>query len=185
MFPVRPSQVGDSPPLMTMDSERVPMGRMFIDDEMLETANRILSSGYWIKGPESKAFGSEWADYCGALAGTPCSNGSVALIAALHALGVGHGDEVIVPSHTYIASATCINLVGATPIFVEIEEEYYTLEKSAVEAAITPKKTNKAVATKLWAVFFTTSLNVLFAKRQPTEAPNTKRHISILISGSL
>ena len=50
---------------------------------------------------------------------------------------VGHGDEVIVPSHTYIASATCINLVGATPKFVEVEEEYYTLDPTALEAAIT------------------------------------------------
>ncbi len=115
------------------------MGRMFIDDEILETANRILASGQWIKGPESKAFGAEWADYCGAIAGTPCSNGSVALITALHALDVGYGDEVIVPSFTYIASATCINLVGATPKFVEVEEDYYTLDPKALEAAITPQ----------------------------------------------
>ena len=110
-----------------MASDRVPMGRMFIDNEMLDTANRILASGQWIKGPESKAFGAEWAAYCGALSGTPCSNGSVALIAALHSLDVGVGDDVIVPSHTYIASATCISLVGANPIFVEIEEDYYCL----------------------------------------------------------
>ena len=120
-----------------MGTDRIPMGRMFIDDEMLETANRILASGEWIKGPESKAFGAEWAAYCVALGGTPCSNGSGALIAALHAIDVGHGDEVIVPSHTYIASATCINLVGATPKFVEVEEEYYTLDPTALEAAIT------------------------------------------------
>lgn len=122
-----------------MASDRVPMGRMFIDNEMLDTANRILASGQWIKGPESKAFGAEWAAYCGALSGTPCSNGSVALIAALHSLDVGAGDDVIVPSHTYIASATCISLVGANPVFVEIEEDYYTLDRDAVEAAITPQ----------------------------------------------
>ena len=132
-----------------MTTERVPMGRMFIDDEMLETANRILASGQWIKGPESKAFGTEWAAYCGALSGTPCSNGSVALIAALHSLNVGHSDEVIVPSHTYIASATCISLVGATPVFVEIEEDYYTLDKAAVEAAITPQ-TKAIIAVHLY-----------------------------------
>ncbi len=76
-----------------MASDRVPMGRMFIDDEMLDTAQRILASGQWIKGPESKAFGKEWAEYCGALGGVPCSNGSVALIAALHALEIGPGHE--------------------------------------------------------------------------------------------
>jgi len=115
------------------------MGRMFIDDEMRETTLRILNSGYWIKGPESKAFGAEWAEYCGALGGVPCSNGSVALIAALHALDIGPGDEVIVPSHTYIASATCISMVGATPVFVEIEEEYYTLDLESLKQAITSK----------------------------------------------
>ena len=119
--------------------EKVPMGRMFINDEMRETTLRILNSGYWIKGPESKAFGREWAEYCGALGGMPCSNGSVALIAALHALGIGPGDEVIVPSHTYIASATCISMVGAIPIFVEIEEEYYTIDIESIKQAITPK----------------------------------------------
>ena len=67
------------------------MGRMHIDDEMREVTQNILDSGAWIKGPESKAFGAEWAEYCGAYAGTPCSNGSVALIAALHVLGVGPG----------------------------------------------------------------------------------------------
>ena len=122
-----------------MTDNLVPMGRMFINDEMRETTLRILNSGYWIKGPESKAFGKEWAEYCGALGGMPCSNGSVALIAALHALGIGPGDEVIVPSHTYIASATCISMVGAIPIFVEIEEEYYTIDIESIKQAITPK----------------------------------------------
>nr|MCS5534218.1 DegT/DnrJ/EryC1/StrS family aminotransferase [Candidatus Poseidoniales archaeon] len=132
-----------------MTAERIPMGRMFIDDEMLDVAHRILASGQWIKGPESKAFGAEWAAYCGALGGTPCSNGSVALIAALHALEVGHGDDVIVPSHTYIASATCITMVGANPVFVEIDEDYYTLDPSAVEAAITTQ-TKAIIAVHLY-----------------------------------
>ena len=125
------------------------MGRMFIDDDMRETTLRILNSGQWIKGPESKSFGAEWAEYCGALGGVPCSNGSVALIAALHALEIGPGHEVIVPSHTYIASATCISLVGATPVFVEIEEDYYTLDKEAVELAITPR-TRAIIAVHLY-----------------------------------
>jgi len=124
-----------------MSEENIPLGRMFIDDEMREAAMRVLDSGHWIKGPESKGLGTEWADYCGALAGTPCSNGSVALIAALRLLGVGPGDEVIVPSHTFIASATCIDQVGATPVFVDIEPEFYTLDPNAVEAAITPATT--------------------------------------------
>ena len=121
-----------------MGNEKVPLGRMFINDEMRAVAAEVLDSGRWIKGPHGKAFGEEWASYCGALAGTPCSNGSTALIAALRLLDVGPGDEVIVPSHTFIASATCIDQVGAIPVFVDVEEEYHTLHPDLVEGAITP-----------------------------------------------
>ena len=120
-----------------MVEDKVPLGRMFIDDEMRTVVQEVLDSGRWIKGSHSKAFGTEWAEFCGALAGTPCSNGSVALIASLRLLDIGPGDEVIVPSHTFIASATCISQVGATPIFVDVEEEYHTLSPDAVESAIT------------------------------------------------
>lgn len=121
-----------------MGDEKVPLGRMFINDEMRAVAAEVLDSGRWIKGPHGKAFGAEWAAYCGALSGTPCSNGSVALIAALRLLEVGSGDEVIVPSHTFIASATCIDQVGASAVFVDVEEEFHTLCPEQVEAAITP-----------------------------------------------
>jgi dTDP-4-amino-4,6-dideoxygalactose transaminase len=120
-----------------MSNDEVPLGRMFIDDEMRSVVSEVLNSGRWIKGPHSKAFGEEWASYCGALAGTPCSNGSVALIASLRLLGVGPSDDVIVPSHTFIASATCIDQVGANPIFVDVEEEYHTISPNLLEASIT------------------------------------------------
>ena len=120
-----------------MSVERVQLAKMHIDDEMRAAVLEVLDSGQWIKGAHSKAFGAEWAEFCGAMAGTPCSNGSVALIAALRLLGVGPGDEVIVPSHTFIASATCIDQVGATPVFVDVEEAYHTLDPDGMEAAIT------------------------------------------------
>lgn len=136
----RLTQVGNTHPRNSEGEtlgDNIPLGRMFINDEMREVVSDVLDSGRWIKGPHSKAFGAEWATYCGALAGTPCSNGSTALIAALRLLDVGHGDEVIVPSHTFIASATCIDQVGATPVFVDVEEEYHTLCPDEVEKAIT------------------------------------------------
>ena len=129
--------------------ENIPLGRMFIDDEMRNTVSEVLDSGRWIKGPHSKAFGNEWAEYCGALACTPCSNGSTALIAALRLLEVKIGDEVIVPSHTFIASSTCIDQVGATPVFVDVEEEYHTLCPDAVEAAIS-SRTKAIIAVHLY-----------------------------------
>lgn len=130
-------------------SDKIQLGKMFINEEMQTVVLDVLNSGRWIKGPHSKAFGAEWAAYCGAMAGTPCSNGSTALIAALRLLNVGVGDEVIVPSHTFIASATCINQVGATPVFVDVEEEYHTLDPQLVEEAITPQ-TKAIIAVHLY-----------------------------------
>tara|TARA_B100001750_G_scaffold65914_1_gene52387 strand:+ start:903 stop:1997 length:1095 start_codon:yes stop_codon:yes gene_type:complete len=129
--------------------ENIPLGRMFINDEMRLAVSEVLDSGRWIKGPHSKGFGNEWAEYCGALACTPCSNGSTALIAALRLLDVNHGDEVIVPSHTFIASSTCIDQVGATPVFVDVEEEYHTLCPDSVESAIS-SKTKAIIAVHLY-----------------------------------
>lgn len=121
------------------DTERISLARMHIDDEMRDAAMGVLDSGWWIKGPESKAFAAEWAAFCEASAAATCSNGSQALVAAMRLLDIGPGDEVIVPSHTFIASATAADQVGATPVFVEIEEDTYTLDPDAVEAAITDR----------------------------------------------
>ncbi len=118
--------------------EPIPLARTYLDEEIRAATIQVLESGRWIKGPESIAFGEEWANWCGALSGTPTSNGSTALIAALRLLNVGPGDEVIVPSLTFISSATCINQVGATPIFVDIEPEFYTMSPRAVISAISP-----------------------------------------------
>ncbi|MDP6906078.1 MAG: DegT/DnrJ/EryC1/StrS family aminotransferase [Candidatus Thalassarchaeaceae archaeon] len=118
--------------------EHIPLAKTYLDDEIRDLTLEVLDSGQWVKGPQSKAFGSEWAEWCGALAGAPTSNGSTALIAALRLLRIGPGDEVIVPSLTFISSSTCIDQVGATPIFVDVEPEYYTMCPQSVEEAITP-----------------------------------------------
>ena len=73
----------------------------------------------------------------------------MALIAALKVLGVGAGDEVIVPSHTYISSATCIELIGAHPVFVEVEPGYHTVALDAIKAAYTPN-TKAVIAVHLY-----------------------------------
>ena len=117
--------------------ERVPMARMHIDENMREAALRTLDSGRWVKGPEHTTFGAELASYFGSIAAAPCANGSLALIAALRLLNVGPGDEVIVPAFTFIASATCIDQVGATPVFVDVESEHMTICVDSLAAAIT------------------------------------------------
>ncbi len=118
--------------------ERIPMARPSWDDEMRQAAMKTLDSLHWVKGPQGKAFGSEFATYSDAVQGTPCQSGSVALWAALRLLEIGPGDEVLVPSLTYIATATCVSLAGATPVFVDVESDYWCMDLAALEAARTP-----------------------------------------------
>ncbi|MDA8530705.1 DegT/DnrJ/EryC1/StrS family aminotransferase [Candidatus Poseidonia alphae] len=119
--------------------ERITMAKPSWDDEMRDAAVKTLDSLHWVKGPQGKAFGKEFSEYCGALQGTPCQSGSVALWGALRLLDIGPGDEVLVPSLTYIATATCVSLVGATPVFVDVEAEYWCVDLDALEAARTER----------------------------------------------
>ncbi len=119
--------------------ERIPMARPTWNNEMRSAALNTLDSKQWVKGVQGSAFGMEFAEHCGALSATPCQNGSSALWAALRIAEIGPGDEVIVPSFTFISSTTCVLLVGATPVFVDIEPEYFCLDVEQVRRAITPK----------------------------------------------
>ena len=119
--------------------DRIPTARPSWTDEMRAAAVSTLDSRYWVKGPKGREFGKKFAEHCGALVATPCQNGSSSLWAALRILGVGKGDEVIVPSYTFISSATAIPLAGAEAVFVDVEQDYWCLDVDAVEAAITEK----------------------------------------------
>lgn len=119
--------------------ERIAMARPSWDDEMRNAAMETLDSLHWVKGPQGKAFGEEFSRYCGAIQGTPCQSGSVALWGALRLLEIGPGDEVLVPSLTYIATATCVSLVGAHPVFVDVEPDYWCVDLAALEAARTER----------------------------------------------
>ncbi|MCS5527590.1 MAG: DegT/DnrJ/EryC1/StrS family aminotransferase [Candidatus Poseidoniales archaeon] len=127
---------------------RIPLARPSWDDEMRQAAIATLDSKQWVKGQQNIVFGQSFADYCGALAATPCQNGSVALWAALQLAEISAGDEVIVPSLTFIASATAISLVGATAVFVDVDE-YYCMDYHAVKEAIT-EKTKAVIAVHLF-----------------------------------
>ena len=100
---------------------------------------RVLDSGWYILGKEVEAFEAEWAAYCEAKHAVGVANGLDALHLALLALGVGPGDEVIVPSNTYIATWLAVNQCGATPVPVEPDERTYNIDPARIEAAITPK----------------------------------------------
>ena len=101
-------------------------------------ALRALRSGWYIMGPELAAFEKEFAAYTGAQYAVGLNSGLDALILSVAALGIGAGDEVIVPANTYIATVLAVTANGATPVFVE-PDEYYNLDTSKLEAAITER----------------------------------------------
>ena len=100
---------------------------------------RVLDSGWYILGPEVEAFEEEWAQYCEAKHAIGVANGLDALHLALLAMGVGPGDEVIVPSNTYIATWLAVSQCGAKPVPVEPIEATYNIDPARIEVAITPR----------------------------------------------
>ncbi len=100
---------------------------------------RVLDSGWYILGPEVEAFEAEWATYCEARYAVGVANGLDALILALRALEIGPGDEVIVPSNTYIATWLAVSAVGATPVPVEPDPATHTIDPALIPAALTAR----------------------------------------------
>jgi dTDP-4-amino-4,6-dideoxygalactose transaminase len=99
---------------------------------------RVLDGGWYILGSEVNDFEEEWATYCEVGHAVGVGNGLDALTLALRALEVGPGDEVIVPSNTYIATWLAVSAVGATPVPVEPDPETHNIDPCRIEAAITP-----------------------------------------------
>jgi dTDP-3-amino-3,4,6-trideoxy-alpha-D-glucose transaminase len=107
-------------------------------NELRAAIDRVLDSQQYILGPEVSAFESEFAAYCGSGHGIGVANGTDAITIALRAMGVGPGDEVIVPSFTFYASAEAIPPTGATPVFCDIDPDTFCISAETVRAALTP-----------------------------------------------
>src|SRR6266508_3088655 len=107
--------------------------------EIDQAMHQVLDSGWFILGPELEKFESEFAEFCGAKYVVGVGSGTDAIYLALKALGVGPGDEVITVSHSFIATALAITFTGATPVFVDVDPDTYTLDPQCVRAAITPR----------------------------------------------
>ena len=101
--------------------------------------DRVLDSGWFILGKETEAFEREFAAYCGTRHAVGVANGLEALHLVLRAWGIGPGDEVIVPSNTYIATWLAVTYTGATPVPVEPDEASFNLDPARVEAALTER----------------------------------------------
>jgi dTDP-4-amino-4,6-dideoxygalactose transaminase len=109
-----------------------------LQEQIDEALRRVASSGVYVLGDEVSAFEAEWADYCNARYAVGVGSGLDALVLSLKALGVGPGDEVIVPSHTFIATWLAVSHCGCTPVPVEPTAEGFNIDIAAIEAAITP-----------------------------------------------
>lgn len=107
--------------------------------ELDEAYFRFMESGWYVLGEETRAFEQEYADFCGTAHCVGVSNGLDALHLGLLALGVSPGDEVIVPSNTYIATWLAVSYVGATPVPVEPDPPTFNLDPARIEAAITSR----------------------------------------------
>jgi perosamine synthetase len=117
----------------------IPIARPTLGEEEAEAARRVILSGWVTQGPEVAAFEAEFADFVGAPHACAVSSCTTALHLALHALGVGPGDEVITASHSFIATANAVRHCGARPVFVDIDPGTYNIDPGAIEAAITPR----------------------------------------------
>ncbi len=116
----------------------LPMERE-LNKEIRSAFDRVFMRSWYIEGVEDEAFEKAFAEFCEAKYCIGVGNGLDALMLALKALGIGEGDEVIVPSNTYIATALAVTYVGATPVFVEPDIRTFNIDPALIEAAITEK----------------------------------------------
>lgn len=119
-----------------------------IREELDAAYQRVLNSSSFIQGEECRAFEEEYAQYCQASYGIGVATGLDALFLILMAYGIGEGDEVLVPSNTFIATALAVSHTGARPVFVEPSLETYNMDPCRIEAAIT-KRTRAIMAVHL------------------------------------
>jgi len=117
----------------------IPISKPVLGEEEMQRVRNVMLGGWITQGPEVAGFEKLVAEYTGARHAVACSSGTAALHMALVALGIGRGDEVIVPSMSFIASANAVCAAGAQPVFAEIEPGTFNLDPADVERRITPR----------------------------------------------
>ena len=117
----------------------IPAAQPIIGDDERQAVDRVLQSGMLAQGPEVKAFEDEFSEIVDKRHCIAVNSGTSALHMAFVAAGIRQGDEVIVPSFSFAATANAVRLAGANPVFADVEQDYFNLSPSAVEAAITPR----------------------------------------------
>jgi dTDP-4-amino-4,6-dideoxygalactose transaminase len=108
-------------------------------DEVTAAIHAVVRSGQFIMGPQVKRLEEEVAAYHGVRRAVAVNSGTDALVIALRAMGIGPGDEVLVPPFTFFATAEAVSMVGATPVFVDVEPDTYNLDVTLLEGRLTPR----------------------------------------------
>src|SRR5438270_12709902 len=126
--------MADRVPFVALDRQHAP-----IREDLQRAFNRVLGASAFILGEEVAAFEEEFAAYCGTNHCVGVASGTAALTLAFQASGIGPGDEVIVPAHTFIASALGVLHAGATPVFCDVEDGTGLIDISAAENVLTER----------------------------------------------
>src|SRR5271157_4159017 len=118
---------------------QIPVARPVIGPDEVAAVSDVLMSGMLAQGERVAEFEQKFAAYCGTAHAVAVSNGTTALHAALLACGIGYGDEVLVPAFSFIATATAVSMCGAKPVFVDVDEETFTISPAQLGERVTPK----------------------------------------------
>ena len=132
--PPRSSVPLNSVPLLDLSRENGPL-----EQEILAAITHVVQSGRFVLGPEVQQLEARIAKYCGVPHAIGCASGSDALLLALMAVGIEAGDEVIVPSFTFFATASAVRRLGATPVFADIDPKTFNIDPASVAAVMTSK----------------------------------------------
>lgn len=122
-----------------MSTAFLPFSRPSIGDEEIAAVNAVLRSGWITTGPQNQELEQRFCEYLGCRHAVALSSATAGMHLALIALGIGPGDEVITPSQTWVSTANLICLLGATPVFVDIDRDTLMTDAARIEAAITPR----------------------------------------------
>jgi perosamine synthetase len=121
----------------------IPLVKVYMDDDIKKAVLEVLDSGWYILHEKTREFEKKFAEFCGVRNAVCVSSGTAGIFLSLLALDIKHGDEVIVPSFSFISTATPIIEVGAKPVFVDVDTKTYTVDSEKIREAVT--KRTKAI----------------------------------------
>jgi len=127
-------------------TEQVPFTDVYVDDEIVDRATEVLETRRYVKGPRVEALETQFADTCDVDHAVGVSSGTAALYLAMKAAGIGDGDSVLVPAHTFFATVSPVVELGAEPVFVDVDPVTYTIDEADLARKASATEDAAAVA---------------------------------------